>query len=177
VHDRAASERLVIVRASVSDLGALELGGRRVDAVFSTAVFHWIADHDLLFSRLHAVLEPGGQSSRSAAGRNCPSWTRDRNGRRRWPVREYLAGWSPWNYAAPDETAERLQRAGFSDHLHRAGPGPVPYTTSSSAARQLAQRPPAPPPEELREDFVEAVYLHMDDDIASGTSAEHRRRA
>jgi len=31
------------------------------DAVFSTATFHWIVDHDLLFSRIHSVLKPGGR--------------------------------------------------------------------------------------------------------------------
>ncbi len=31
-----------------------------VDAVFSTATFHWVADHDALFANLAAVLRPGG---------------------------------------------------------------------------------------------------------------------
>ena len=32
-----------------------------VDAVLSTATFHWIADHERLFARLHAALRPGGR--------------------------------------------------------------------------------------------------------------------
>lgn len=32
-----------------------------VDAVFSCAVFHWITDHDRLFSRLHATMKPGAR--------------------------------------------------------------------------------------------------------------------
>ena len=31
-----------------------------VDAIFANAVFDWIADHDALFARLYAVLNPGG---------------------------------------------------------------------------------------------------------------------
>src|SRR4051794_8459601 len=32
-----------------------------VDAVLSTATFHWIDDHETLFANLAAVLRPGGQ--------------------------------------------------------------------------------------------------------------------
>src|ERR1700754_4895755 len=41
-------------RAEVSASDLLELTLERpVDAVISTATFHWIADHELLFARLH----------------------------------------------------------------------------------------------------------------------------
>src|SRR4051812_12398454 len=45
----------------VGDLIGLDLGGETVDAVFSTATFHWIADHDALFASLRGVLRPGGR--------------------------------------------------------------------------------------------------------------------
>ena len=32
-----------------------------VDAILSTATFHWIGDHDRLFANLHAALRPGGR--------------------------------------------------------------------------------------------------------------------
>src|SRR5215211_9291968 len=32
-----------------------------VDAVLSTATFHWIGDHERLFANLHALLKPGGR--------------------------------------------------------------------------------------------------------------------
>ena len=32
-----------------------------MDVIFSTATFHWVLDHDRLFSRLHAALKPGGR--------------------------------------------------------------------------------------------------------------------
>ena len=55
--------------------GALRPGGPRaatahhepVDAILSTATFHWVPDHDALFANLAAVLRPGGGSSPSAA--------------------------------------------------------------------------------------------------------------
>ena len=52
----------------VADLTELQLA-QRVDLVFSTATFHWILDHDLLFRRLHAVLAPGGRLVAQCGGR------------------------------------------------------------------------------------------------------------
>src|SRR5690242_21780376 len=40
----------------VADLVGLDLGGDTVDVVFSTATFHWIADHDALFASLRRGL-------------------------------------------------------------------------------------------------------------------------
>ena len=47
------------VRFAQADLTELELP-EPVDVIVSTATFHWILDHDLLFRRLHAALRPGG---------------------------------------------------------------------------------------------------------------------
>ena len=57
-----ARERLPADRVTVicSDLVALELA-EPVDAIVSTATFHWIHDHDLLFARMRAALREGGQ--------------------------------------------------------------------------------------------------------------------
>src|SRR6185312_7177718 len=48
------------VTVALSDLLALELP-EPVDVAFSSATFHWIADHDTLFARLHGALRPGGR--------------------------------------------------------------------------------------------------------------------
>ena len=57
----AARERLgPDIDVRVGDLLELELE-QPVDAVLSTATFHWIADHERLFARLRAALRPGGQ--------------------------------------------------------------------------------------------------------------------
>src|ERR1700704_712784 len=58
---QAARERLgEQADVRVLDLLDLELE-TPVDAILSTATFHWIADHERLFARLHAALRPGGQ--------------------------------------------------------------------------------------------------------------------
>src|SRR3954469_24697569 len=72
----AARERLGdAADLRVADLVGLDLGGATVDVVFSTATFHWIADHDALFASLRRSLRPGG---RLAAPRGRP---RRRGGR------------------------------------------------------------------------------------------------
>jgi len=68
----AARERLgshANVEFAVMDLLELDLGGRQVDGVISTATFHWITDHGRLFERLHAVIRPGGQLIAQCGGK------------------------------------------------------------------------------------------------------------
>jgi len=88
-----------------------------VDAVFSNAVFHWILDHDRLFERLHAALRPGGQLVAQCGGEgNIAAFKAAMEEvAAREPYAEHIAGWTPCNYAAPDVTEERLQRAGFAE--------------------------------------------------------------
>src|SRR3954469_21557607 len=51
----------------VADLVGLDLGGETVDVVFSTATFHWIADHDALLASLRGAVR-GGRRLLAAGG-------------------------------------------------------------------------------------------------------------
>jgi trans-aconitate 2-methyltransferase len=118
---RARDELAADLRADVrhADLAALRLaGGERVDAVFSNAVFHWVPDHEALFARLAAALRAGGVLSAQCGGegnvaavhQTALAAAADAG------LAGRLAGWPrPWNFAGPQETAERLRRAGFED--------------------------------------------------------------
>ena len=53
----AFGDRVAYVEANL--LRPLPIDGK-VDAVLSTATFHWVPDHDALFVNLAAVLRPGG---------------------------------------------------------------------------------------------------------------------
>jgi trans-aconitate 2-methyltransferase len=80
-----------------------------VDAIFSTATFHWIRDHDQLFRNLAAVLKPGGQLVVQFGGAgNTASFLQ---------VIEAMGASEhiPWNFPGPDETRRRLEAAGFVD--------------------------------------------------------------
>ena len=114
-----ARERLPAERVTfkVADLVELELA-EPVDAILSTATFHWIADHDALFERMFALLRPGGRLvSQSGGEGNIASVVAaiDRVNARE-PFAGSLGGWpGPWNYPSPEATAARLQRIGFDD--------------------------------------------------------------
>ncbi|HEX2047342.1 MAG TPA: methyltransferase domain-containing protein [Acidimicrobiales bacterium] len=79
-----------------------------VDAVLSTATFHWVPDHHALFRNLAAVLRPGGVLVAQCGGKgNIESVRR---------IATDLTGWEgPWTFATPEETAARLRKAGFVD--------------------------------------------------------------
>ena len=79
------------------------------DAILSTATFHWLPDHDVLFANLAAVLRPAGWLVAQCGGAgNIAS------------IHRVLAGigdgWlGATYYATPLDTARRLEAAGFVD--------------------------------------------------------------
>ena len=157
-----AREALDPGRATVfqSDLTELELD-EPVDAAFSNAVFHWIADHDALFTRLHTALRPGGRLVAQCGGRgNVARLHRAATEvASEEPYAEHLAGWrGPWNFAGAEETAERLERAGFAETRTWLEPYPITpehplaFVTTVCLGPHL-QRLPG----ELRAGFAEAV--------------------
>lgn len=103
--------------ALVADLLELRLE-QPVDAVFSSAVFHWVLDHDSLFRALAGVLRPGGRLAAQCGGAGnidrLREVTRQVQGRR--PYAAHFEGFEePWNYAGAEETEERLAAAGFTE--------------------------------------------------------------
>ncbi|HEX3874539.1 MAG TPA: methyltransferase domain-containing protein [Solirubrobacteraceae bacterium] len=102
----------------LQDLNELDLSGRRVDAVFSTATFHWLADHDRLFARLRAVLAPGGRlvAQCGGTGNTAELVAAARAAGDLGLFAARLGGWpGPWNFVGPDETTARLAAAGFTE--------------------------------------------------------------
>ncbi|HET7220311.1 MAG TPA: methyltransferase domain-containing protein [Vicinamibacterales bacterium] len=87
------------------------------DAILSTATFHWILDHDLLFASIYRALVPGGRlvAQCGGAGNLAALLTRADALRARPLFAPYFAGWQdPWNFASVPETITRLDRAGFT---------------------------------------------------------------
>ncbi len=109
----AARERLAPfgerVEFVVADLGRPLPLAEPLDAILSTATFHWVPDHDALFANLAAVLRPGGWLVAQCGGvGNIAS------------VRRVLAtigdGWlGAAQYETPMATVRRLDAAGFVD--------------------------------------------------------------
>jgi trans-aconitate 2-methyltransferase len=101
----------------LADLAELELElDEPVDAVFSNAVFHWIADHDRLFARLHAALRPGGVlvAQFGGEGNLAGFFSLVDDVSAAQPYAEHLTGFTvPKQFASPAETEDRLRAAGF----------------------------------------------------------------
>jgi trans-aconitate 2-methyltransferase len=114
----AATERLPEgTELHVQDLCELDVG-RRVDAILSTATFHWIADHDRLFAALHAALRPGGRLVAQCGGVGNVDAVHVAAAEIgvREPYRDHMAGWKgPWHFSTPAEAERRLRAAGFTD--------------------------------------------------------------
>lgn len=143
-----------------ADLVGLQLD-RPVDAVYSSAVFHWIADHAGLFSSLFGVLKPGGWLEAQCGGpdniaeveRALDSLAGDER------FAPYLRGeHRAWNYASVGDTEERLSAAGFDEVRVWTEPWPVTppdprsYLESVILPWHLDRLPP-----ELHPAFIDAV--------------------
>jgi trans-aconitate 2-methyltransferase len=89
-----------------------------VDAILSTATFHWIGDHDRLFANLHAALRPGGRLVAQCGGYgNVAEIKRAAFDAAAEPrFAPYLDGWEgDWNFATAEDTERCLLAAGFTD--------------------------------------------------------------
>lgn len=109
------------------DLYALDLGGRTVDAVFSTATFHWVKDHALLWRNLRGVLSDGGQLVAQCGGEgNIESVRRAYSEvAAREPFAEFVGDWHPTHFANIEDTFHLLDDAGFTHIKAWLEPRPV----------------------------------------------------
>lgn len=112
----ALGDQATVLRQDLTELDLPE----PVDAVFSNATFHWIKDHDTLFSSLRAVMKPGARLVAQCGGKgNINRFRRlaDEVAAEE-PFAPHFADWEgPWNYAPAEATADRLSRAGFTEVL------------------------------------------------------------
>ncbi|HEX5224730.1 MAG TPA: methyltransferase domain-containing protein [Solirubrobacteraceae bacterium] len=153
-----ARERLA-GRAEVLCQDALALDvGEPVDAIVSTAALHWVPSHELLWRRLAAALRPGGVIEAQCGGAGNIARVREAIDSAARELAPELLGWSPWEFATPERTRERMLDAGF--HTARCWlqekptePGdPDAFVRTSILAAHL-ERLPA----ERREPFAAAV--------------------
>lgn len=116
----------------VADLGRPLPLDEPVDAILSTATFHWVPDHDALFGNLAAVLRPGGRLVAQCGGAgNIDS------------IRAVLAtigdGWlGPTRFETPEATRDRLAAAGFVDIETWLIPEPTPLEPGEPLETYLA---------------------------------------
>lgn len=151
-----------------ADLLELELD-EPVDAILSTATFHWIADHDLLFRRLHAALRPGGRLSAQCGGEGNITKLRGRAGVviEREPYAALFRDWRPpWNYANPADTEARLLAAGFAAAECWLAPAPTEPEHPREFLATIVLGPHVQHlPETLREPFMDEVMAELGEPV------------
>ena len=93
----------------VADLARPLPIGEAVDAILSTAAFHWVPDHDALFANLAAVLRPTGRlAAQCGAPGNLARF------RAALPELGEASLGRVW-FPTPEETEARLVAAGFDE--------------------------------------------------------------
>lgn len=133
-----------------------------VDAIFSNATFHWIPDHDALFSALYRSLKPGGRLVAQCGGRgNIARFRRTAEAVMNEAPFDRYTFENAWNYAEAGETAERLTHAGFSDVQTWLQPKPTPLGDPKPFVTTVCLLPYLERlPDVLREPFVDRVLEH-----------------
>jgi trans-aconitate 2-methyltransferase len=146
----------------VADLGR-PLPIEAVDAILSTATFHWVPDHDALFANLAAVVRPGGRLVAQCGGAgNIAS------------IERVLAavgdGWRGiHHFETPLATTRRLDAAGFvdiecwlTDEPTRFAPGEPfeAYLRTVVLGAHLERLPP-----DEREPFVRDVVARLPEPV------------
>ena len=129
----------------VSDLTALELP-EPADAAVSSAVFHWIADHEALFARMRAALREGGRLEAQCGGEgNIEAFSEVSAAvAAREPYAEHLGAADfeiPWHYYDAEQTAARLTAAGFTDVETWLAPWEVVPPDARAFMRELILKP------------------------------------
>jgi trans-aconitate 2-methyltransferase len=134
-----------------------------VDAVLSVAAFHWIKDHDALFSNLAAVLRPGGRLATECGGQGNIADVAE-------AIDDVLGRPpQPWEFAGIEDTRRRLQNAGFVEVDVRLVPDAVRLSEAEQFRAYLrivmvgAELDLLPPAE--HDAFIEAIAARLPEPV------------
>jgi trans-aconitate 2-methyltransferase len=151
-----------------ADLLELELE-TPLDAILSTATFHWIIDHERLFARLLAALRPGGRLLAQCGGEGNIDVLRGvaHEVLEREPYAAHFRDWQPpWHYAAPAATRERLLAAGFTSAECWLQPAPQQPEHPREFLATIVLGPHVQKlPEELRDPFMDDVLAELGEPV------------
>lgn len=159
-----------IRRVDLLELDLASLGSKEpVDAVFSTATFHWISDHDALFRRLHGVLKPGGRLSAQCGGEGNITELRGRAAtvmEREPYASHFITFQPPWHYASAADTEARLRAAGFESAECWLQPAPTEPEHPREFLAAIVLGPHVQHlPDDLREQFMDEVLAELGEPV------------
>jgi trans-aconitate 2-methyltransferase len=111
------------------------------DAVFSAATFHWIPDHDRLFTSIHRALKRGGRLVAQAGGDGNLEqlYGRARQLMQSPQYARFYTSWAePCHFEDVSDTEARLKRAGFQDFEASLAIAPVTFEQPEAYAEFVA---------------------------------------
>jgi trans-aconitate methyltransferase len=149
-------------RVSVRRQDLLELAEeQKYDVIFSTAVFHWIKDHDRLFANLYRGLKPGGLLLAQCGGGDnlLRLHTRAQALTQLPKFAPYFTDWQSYSeFASAEVAAERLKRAGFVEVHTSLEEAPTPLGDAETFKQFIANVNLQPylkrVPEALHDEFL-----------------------
>lgn len=156
------------------DLYNFDLGGRKVDAVFSTATFHWVKDHAALWSNLRAVLRGGGRLVAQCGGEGNIESVRRAYSQvaAREPFAEYVSEWHPTHFAGAEETERLMLDAGFTNVDAWLEPRPV---YPEDVGKHLREVILGAHKERLPEEFFEPFAAQVEEIVGGETMVDYVR--
>jgi trans-aconitate 2-methyltransferase len=159
--------RVKVRQTDLMELNAVEA----YDLVFSTAVFHWVPDHDRLFANIFRALRHGGFLFAQSGGG--PNLKRLRDRVRKLvaspPYSEYFENWKEIAvYEEAEPTAQRLRNAGFVDVETSLEEAPVAFANREDfknfCATMILHPHLSKLPEGLREPFLDELVQQAEQD-------------
>jgi len=144
-----------------------------VDAIFSTATYHWVLDHDALFACVAAMLRPGGRlvAQCGAAGNLSRVRARTAALRAQPEIAPSFEGFDePWHYATADEARARLERLGFEEVKTWTEAAPVTFDSRASFHEFVAKVVLRDELPRLRDDAARQKYLA---ELVEAASRDH----
>jgi trans-aconitate 2-methyltransferase len=159
----ALARRRLGDRAEVWCQDVLELDlDEPVDAIVSTATFHWVTDHDHLWRVLAGALKRGGRLEVQCGGEGNIERVSEVIDAVAGALAPELAAWSPWLFAGPPETGRRLEEAGFTAIEAWLEERPTfPEDVDAFVRTSILPAHIARLPEERRERFAAAVVARV----------------
>lgn len=144
------------------------------DGVFSTAAFHWVPDHDLLFRNVYRALRPGGWLIAQCGGaHNLERFLSHVAAVAQRPrYAPYVGTYRhSWTFADPPTTANRLKSAGFTDVETDLEPAPTRFDNeaqfSEFASKVILHRFL----EHLPDESVSRAFMH---EVAVAAAQDYR---
>ena len=143
------------------------------DLIFSTATFHWVRDHAMLFREMLQSLRPGGRLfAQCGGGPNLAEAHRlAETVMRQEPFAEYFHDWPViWEFSTAELAAERLYAAGFVDVATSLEPAPTTLADEASYREFVTTVIYNPHLDRLPEGALRAGFI---DQITALAAAQH----